>query len=89
VVDNVTTAFGIAAQGRAATLAPAYVGVLADLFGLQMRRVTGPETVRKVCLYRPSVRTLSPAAEGFAEFLPRWLADWHAAKQGRRRIKRT
>ena len=81
VVDNISTALGIAAQGLAATLAPAYVGVLADLYGLQMRRVVEPETVRKVCLYRPGARTLSPAGEGFAEYLASWMKDWHLARQ--------
>lgn len=76
VVDNVSTALGIAAQGLAATLAPAYVGVLATPLGLVMRRVVEPETVRKVCLYRPLTRTLSPAAEGFAEHLAQWLTGW-------------
>jgi DNA-binding transcriptional LysR family regulator len=84
VVDNISTALGIAAQGLSATLAPAYVGVLAELFGLQMRRVVDPETVRKVCLYRSAVRTLSPAADGFAEFLSGWLVRWHAAQVARR-----
>lgn len=76
VVDNISTALGIAAQGMAATLAPAYVGVLANGFGLVMRRVVGPETVRKICLYRPMNRALSPAAERFAEHLSDWLAGW-------------
>ena len=76
VVDNVTTAFGIAAQGRVAMLAPAYVRVLASTFGLVMVRVVEPETVRKVCLYRPVGRSLSPAAEGFAAFLAEQLASW-------------
>ena len=77
IVDNMTTALGIAAQGVAATLAPSYVGVLAAPFGLIQLRVVEPETVRKVCLYRPAGRSLSPAAEGFAEFLaselPRYM----------------
>jgi DNA-binding transcriptional LysR family regulator len=76
VVDNISTALGIAAQGLAATLAPAYVGVMAKTLGLVMRRVVEPETVRKVCLYRPTARTLSPAAEGFAEYLAGWMAQW-------------
>lgn len=88
VVDNISTALGIAAQGLAATLAPAYVGVLADLFGLQMRRVIDPETVRKICLYRSAARTLSPAADGVAAFLAGWLARWHAAQLERRPAKR-
>ncbi|WP_284619600.1 LysR family transcriptional regulator [Aquabacterium humicola] len=81
VVDNTTTALGIAAQGLAATLAPAYVGVLARPMGLQMRRVVEPETIRSVCLYRPLDRTLSPAAEGFAAHAREWLARWGRAQQ--------
>lgn len=76
VVDNISTALGIAAQGLAVTLAPAYVGVLAKPFGLLMRRVVEPESVRKVCLYAPASRALSPAAQGFAEFLGDRIRRW-------------
>jgi DNA-binding transcriptional LysR family regulator len=76
VVDNITTALGVAAQGRMATLAPAYVGVLALKFGLVMRRVVDPETVRKVCLYKPTARALSPAADAFSDHLAIWLPKW-------------
>ena len=79
VVDNISTALGIAAQGMAVTLAPAYVGVLAKPLGLVMQRVVQPESVRKVCLYAPATRTLSPAAEGFADFLSVWIKNWSAA----------
>lgn len=76
VVDNISTALGIAAQGLAVTLAPAYVEVLARPAGLVMRRVVQPESVRKVCLYSPTARGLSPAAAGFADFLVPWIRDW-------------
>jgi DNA-binding transcriptional LysR family regulator len=91
VVDNISTALGIAAQGLAVTLAPAYVGVMARTMGLEMRRVVEPETVRKVCLYRPAARPLSPAAEGFAEYLSVWLPQWSADQAGvqARRRRRT
>lgn len=79
VVDNISTALGIAAQGLAVTLAPAYVGVLAKPLGLVMKRVVQPESVRKVCLYTPASRALSPAAAGFAEFLASWIRRWSAA----------
>ena len=69
IVDNISTALGIAAQGLAATLAPAYVGVVAQPLGLVMRRVTGPEVIRQVCVYRSTVRAVPPAAEAFADFL--------------------
>jgi DNA-binding transcriptional LysR family regulator len=86
VVDNITTALGVASQGLAATLAPAYVGVLASTFGLVMRRVVEPETVRSVCLYRPTKRVMSPATEDFAEFLVMRLPAWAGEHQavGRR-----
>ncbi|MEP6501701.1 MAG: LysR family transcriptional regulator [Betaproteobacteria bacterium] len=86
VVDNVTTAFGIAAQGQVATFAPEYVQVLATAFDLMKLRVIEPETVRKVCLYRPLGRALSPAAEGFASFAAVELADW--ARSGKKLSRR-
>ncbi len=76
VVDNISTALGIAAQGLAVTLAPAYVAVLARPLGLVMKRVVQPESVRKVCLYAPGARALSPAASGFAKFLEAWIRQW-------------
>jgi DNA-binding transcriptional LysR family regulator len=85
VVENITTALGIAAQGLAATLSPAYVGVVARPLGLVMRRVTSPEAIRQVCLYRPAARALPPAAEAFAEFLADWLRRWQAAASRSRR----
>ena len=84
VVDNITTALGISAQGIAATLAPAYVAVFARPFGLAMRRVKGPETIRQVNLYRPSHRSIPPAAEAFAEFLVPWVRRWNARSTGLR-----
>lgn len=80
IVDNTTTALGLAAQGVAATLAPAYVGVIAGPMGLVMRRVRAPETIRKVCLYRSVERAPSPAAEGVAEHLGAWLSRWGSAR---------
>ena len=84
VVGNITTALGIAAQGLAATLAPAYVGVVARPLGLQMKRVLRPEVQREVCLSGPGARSRAPAAQAFGEFLGGWLRRWHAA-QGRSR----
>jgi DNA-binding transcriptional LysR family regulator len=78
-VDNITTALYIAAQGLAATLTPAYVGIIARPLGLAMRRVTAPEAIRHVCLYRPALRSIPPAAEAFAEFLADWVRRWNAA----------
>jgi DNA-binding transcriptional LysR family regulator len=85
VVNNVTTALGIAAEGLAATLAPAYVSIMAEQFGLVMRRVVDPETIRHISIYRPTARAFSPAAEGFAEYLVNWLKHWSPEKARRKR----
>lgn len=81
IVDNMTTALGMAAQGLAATLAPDYVGVMAAPMGLVQRRVLGPETIRQVCVYRPVGRAGTPAAEALAEHLIDWLRRWRAAPE--------
>ncbi|KXU82764.1 LysR family transcriptional regulator [Paraburkholderia monticola] len=88
VVDNVTTAFGLAAQGLAVTLAPAYVAPLARTFGLVMKRIVDPETIREVCVYRSTERALSPSADGFADFVMRWLKRWDRETQAEARGKR-
>ena len=73
VVDHVTTALGLAARGLAVTLAPAYVGVLAQPLGLVMRRVVDPEATRQVCVYRPARRAGSAAAQAFTAHLAQWV----------------
>lgn len=88
VVDNITTALGLAAQDVAVTLAPAYVGVLASRLGLVMRRVTEPETIRQVCIYQSTVRSVPPSADAFAEFLQAWLPEWHTRMIGTERKRR-
>ena len=76
VVDNISTALGIAAAGLAATLSPAYVGIWAKRLGLVGQPLRDPELHRAVCLYRPTRRVISPAAEGFAVHLVDWIRDW-------------
>ncbi|MBB3003982.1 DNA-binding transcriptional LysR family regulator [Paraburkholderia tropica] len=73
VVDNITTALGMAAAGLALTLAPGYVGLLAKPLGLVMRPIVAPEVVREVSLYHSSARAISPAAEGFRDHLVEWF----------------
>lgn len=80
VVDNISTALGLAAAGLAATLSPGYVGGWARRLGLVGRRLRDPEVLRAVCLYRPAQRTISPAAEGFAAHLVEWIGDWARAQ---------
>ncbi len=82
VVDSMSTALGMAAQGLAGTLAPGYVGAMAARVGLTMRRVHDPEVVRTVCLYLPRRRPISPAVEGLAEHLVAWMPNWGAKTGG-------
>lgn len=84
VVDNISTALGIAAEGLAATLSPQYVSVVALPLGLVMRRVRTPEVIRQVCIYQSAIRSVSPAAEAFGEFLFEWLQEWRSAESKRK-----
>lgn len=77
IVENVTTAFGLARAGLSVTLAPDYVQRFARSQGLVMRRTGKPETIRQICLYHAKERELSPAAAGFYAFLVRWVGDWY------------
>lgn len=72
-VTHLSTALGLAAADVAVTLCPAYVGVLADAFGLVMRRIEEPEVIREMSLYLPSNRSLTPAAAAFVDFLGPYL----------------
>lgn len=69
VVDNVSTALGLAASGLCYTISPAYVEPLAGPLGLVMRRIESPVMMREMSLFRPADRSLSPVAAGFGSFL--------------------
>ena len=65
-----------------------HVAPLARTFGLVMKRIVEPETIREVCLYRSTERALSPPAAGFADFLLPWLKRWDREMQAPTRVKR-
>ena len=67
VVENITTALGMAQAGLGVTCSPSYVRPLADLFGLRMCRLIEPEVVRHLCIYISAERPLSDAAGALRE----------------------
>ncbi len=69
VLDNISTALGLAASGMAINLSPAYVGGLAIPMGLVMRKIENPTVTRQVCLFTPAQKQISPAAQGFMDYL--------------------
>ena len=69
VVDNISTALGLAGAGLGVTFSPDYVGPLAASWGLVSRTLIEPEIVRQVSLYDPRDRELSAAAQAFRDFL--------------------
>lgn len=75
VVENVSTALGLAASDLAVTLCPAYVGILAQSFGLVTKRIEEPEIIREMSIYVPGDRALSPATAAFVEFLQSFLTQ--------------
>lgn len=46
--------------------------------GRLVETANADESVRKVCLYTPAARALSPAAEGFVAVLAPWITHWSA-----------
>ena len=66
VVDNISTALGLAANGLCYTISPAYVEALALPLGLVMKPIQKPTLMREMSLFRPADRLLSPVASGFA-----------------------
>lgn len=72
VVDNITTALGIAAAGLGTTLSPMYASIMARDLGLVMKHVEAPKIVREFSLYLPR-RALTPPVAAFAEFLQEHL----------------
>jgi DNA-binding transcriptional LysR family regulator len=72
IVDNITTALGMAKAQLGVTLAPEYISALALPMGLVMRPVIAPSVIRQVSLYESSESAgmaPSPVVQGFAEFI--------------------
>lgn len=69
VVDNVSTALGVAAAGLGVTFSPDYVAPLARSLGLVQRKLTEPSITRWMSLYEPLDRKLSPAVRAFRDYL--------------------
>ncbi len=69
VVDNLSTALGVAAAGLGVTFSPDYVAPLAKALGLVQRPLVDPTIIRQMALYEPLDRKISAAAETFRVFL--------------------
>lgn len=95
VVDNVSTALGLAAANLGVTLSPAYVGVMAKSFGLIARRFSKSELTRHLSIYSSTARALNPAAASFLAFIgPLLISQQHAINadltgRAQRKRKRT
>ena len=69
IVENLSTALGLAAAGLGITFSPRYVAPFAFALGVVERRLIEPEIKRQLSLYRPATRALSKAAEAYASYL--------------------
>ncbi len=69
IVDNISTALGIAAAGLGVTFSPDYVAPFAEALGLVKRVLVDPEIVRHMSLYEPNDRLISAAASQFRDYL--------------------
>jgi DNA-binding transcriptional LysR family regulator len=66
IVDNVTTALGLAAAGMGFTCSPAYLAGLARRMGLVQCELTNPTIMRAMTLYTPLGRRPSSWAAALA-----------------------
>lgn len=69
IVENLSTALGLAAAGLGITFSPQYVEPFAQAFGVVSRRLVDPVITRTLSLYRPAARGPSRAASAFADHL--------------------
>ncbi|MNP70085.1 LysR substrate binding domain protein [compost metagenome] len=81
VVDNISTALGLAASDLAVvlSLSPAFVAILARSLGLVMKRIEEPEIIREMSMYVPCDRELTPATQAFLEFIQPYLKQQEEA----------
>lgn len=68
-VAFMTTALSMVGAGLGVTACLPYAGSLVRAFGLRMELLHAPVLRRKVLVYERAASTLSPAAQGFKEFL--------------------
>lgn len=68
-VAYMATALSMVKAGLGVGLCIPYAASLVDLYGLKMRRLTGPEVRRSFEVFTRKGRSLSPAAQGFLDFI--------------------
>lgn len=69
VIDNATTALGMAASGMGVALCPAYVEPMARAWALDNRPLVAPAVMRDIALYLPTGRAVGSTARRVATFL--------------------
>ncbi|MEN9314610.1 MAG: hypothetical protein RIS35_1003, partial [Pseudomonadota bacterium] len=77
-VAYMATALSMVKAGLGIGLCIPYAASLVELYGLRMQRLTGPEIRRSFEVFTRKGRSLSPAAQGFLDFIvPRIRAMPH------------
>lgn len=78
-VTFMTTALAMVNAGLGVTACLPYAEPMVTLYGLQMRLLREPALTRRFFLYTKSARSLSPAAQSFADFLLQFVAghEWN------------
>ena len=79
VVENVTTALGMAAAGLGAALCPAYVESMARYWSLVKLPLTSPSVVRDIGIYHSTIVSPSTAVQQVTAFLRASLKTERAA----------
>ncbi|SFU87522.1 LysR family transcriptional regulator [Pseudoduganella namucuonensis] len=74
-VTFMTTALAMVNANLGVTACIPYAAPMVKLYGLRMRPLQEPELTRRFFLYTKSARSLSPAAQSFADFLFQFVSQ--------------
>jgi len=82
IVENLSTALGLAAAGVAVSFSPDYIGTLAAGLGVVARPLVEPTVSRVLCLYRRQTEHRDRGLERFCDHLEQMLGDGGAGGRG-------
>ncbi|GAA5232774.1 LysR family transcriptional regulator [Verticiella sediminum] len=78
-VGHFTTSIALAAAGKGVVLSTAYVRPFLAMYDVKLVPLVTPRVKRRVMLYQPASRSISPAAQNLAEFTLHWFGQADAA----------
>jgi DNA-binding transcriptional LysR family regulator len=80
-VTHLWTVVGMVDAGLGVAVLPSYAKPIAQMYKIRIVRLMEPSVRRETSFLTRRDRRLSPAAQGFQEFLKRYVGEWGTRKQ--------